>query len=138
MKLASAIGFLFGTHNIANTFGKMPGDIGSEHLEMLLCMAVLPAGAHKSRSGPLTDRRMRLFRRYTPSPPDMKEGNWANAVPCDTSYDYRQRLLPGAPELALSGIGGLDPRREDDRAKLIVRFCKALGITVGPERALWS
>ncbi len=59
-------------------------------------------------------------------------------VPCDTLYDYRQRLLPGAPELALSGISDLDPRREDDRTKLIVRFCKALGITVGPEDALWS
>ncbi len=59
-------------------------------------------------------------------------------VPCNTTYDYRQRLLPGAPELALSGIQGLDPRLEADRIKLVVRFCKATGIEVGPEGALWN
>lgn len=60
-------------------------------------------------------------------------------VPCDTTYDYRQRLLPGAPELALSsGVAGLDPRQESDRVKLIHRFCKAMGIAVGAENGLWN
>ena len=59
-------------------------------------------------------------------------------VPCDTSYDYRQRLLPGAPELALSSIAGLDPRLEADRSLLVVRFCKATGIDIGPAGALWN
>lgn len=60
-------------------------------------------------------------------------------VPCNTTYDYRQRLLPGAPELALSsGVSGLDPRKDSDRIKLIDRFCKALGIVTGVENGLWS
>jgi hypothetical protein len=62
-------------------------------------------------------------------------------VPCNTSSDYTNRFLPGAPELNLKTPSILDPRSENDRLVLIHLFCKACGISL-PETdqktlALW-
>jgi hypothetical protein len=55
-------------------------------------------------------------------------------TPCDSQYDYTDRMLPGAKELSLlakSQFGTLlDPRKSDDRLRLIFLFCKACGITL--------
>jgi hypothetical protein len=48
-------------------------------------------------------------------------------LPCRTTQDYTERLLPQAPELQL-GRCDLDPRAPDDRLELIWRFCAATGI----------
>jgi hypothetical protein len=48
-------------------------------------------------------------------------------LPCRTPLDYTNRLLVGAPELALSGSTRLDPREDADRQELILLFCKACG-----------
>ncbi|WP_244826568.1 MULTISPECIES: hypothetical protein [unclassified Caballeronia] len=55
-------------------------------------------------------------------------------VPCRTTSDYRNRLLPGAPELNLKSSKRFDPRAENDRGALIVLFCKATGITISNEQ----
>lgn len=49
-------------------------------------------------------------------------------LPCNTSFDYNGRLLKGAPELSLSTDPTLDPRKENDREKLISMFCESCGI----------
>lgn len=49
-------------------------------------------------------------------------------TPCKTSADYRNRLLPGAPELNLNASRDFDPRLEHDRAELIRIFCEAVGV----------
>ncbi|WP_250532610.1 hypothetical protein [Caballeronia sp. AZ10_KS36] len=54
-------------------------------------------------------------------------------LPCNTSSDYRNRLLPGAPELDLKLPRRFDPRAANDRAALIVLFCNAVGITISNE-----
>jgi hypothetical protein len=54
-------------------------------------------------------------------------------VPCGTELNYANRLLVGAPELALSGSTRLDPRDETDRRELIHLFCSACGITLAAE-----
>lgn len=48
-------------------------------------------------------------------------------MPCRTSQDYTNRLLPGAPELAMK-TSMLDPRNEADRLQLVGVFCRACGI----------
>lgn len=59
-------------------------------------------------------------------------------LPCKTELDFTSRLLPGAPELALSGRDDLDPRSDGDRSSLIDRFCAACGIAMGKEGGLWN
>lgn len=49
-------------------------------------------------------------------------------VPCQTGANYRNRLLPGAPELNLKPAREFDPASEHDRAALIKVFCNAVGI----------
>jgi hypothetical protein len=56
-------------------------------------------------------------------------------VPCGTSDDYTNRLLPNAPELSIDRSTVLDPRNEVDRTKLIAVFCDTCGITVRPKTA---
>ena len=55
-------------------------------------------------------------------------------MPCETAIDYRNRLLPGAPELNLGTSRILDPRVPDDRSALVVLFCRAAGITISNEQ----
>lgn len=57
-------------------------------------------------------------------------------LPCKTQFDYTSRMLPGAPELALTTRHGIDPRQENDRFVLIDRFCKCCGIAMGLEGGL--
>ena len=52
-------------------------------------------------------------------------------LPCKTESDYTSRMLPGAPELALSVRHDIDPRLEKDRDVLIDRFCGSCGIAMG-------
>ncbi len=59
-------------------------------------------------------------------------------LPCNTDLNFASRLLPGAPELALSGRDDLDPRVDEDRGSLIERFCAACGIAMGKEGGLWN
>ena len=59
-------------------------------------------------------------------------------LPCRTESDYTNRQLPGAPELALTTYGKLDPRVEVDRLRLISAFCDACGITLGDADSLWT
>ena len=59
-------------------------------------------------------------------------------LPCNTEVNYAGRQLPGAPELSLSAIDGLDPRNATDREQMIARFCRACGITLGREGGLWN
>lgn len=59
-------------------------------------------------------------------------------LPCMTANDYTNRQLPGAPELALSTLEGLDPRSETHRQKLILQFCEACGITLAQEKDSWT
>lgn len=62
-------------------------------------------------------------------------------VPCETGIDYTDRLLPGAPELALKTDTNLDPKHEADRLKLVIAFCVACGVQLpdsdGKTRRLW-
>lgn len=63
-------------------------------------------------------------------------------TPCNTSSNYTNRMLPGAPELAIKTDPNLDPKSGADREKLIRIFCKACGIELpkaAPETLpLWS
>lgn len=59
-------------------------------------------------------------------------------IPCETELDYTNRLLPGAPELALDRTCALDPRVHDDRLRLITMFCQAAGIKLGQADDLWN
>jgi len=63
-------------------------------------------------------------------------------LPCSTTVDYRNRLLPRAPELNLKPHRDFDPRLEPDRAELIKIFCKAVGIEtpirINRQGDLWS
>lgn len=59
-------------------------------------------------------------------------------LPCKTENDYTNRQLPGAPELELITLEGLDPRSEMHRQQLIVQFCKACGITLAQEKDTWT
>ena len=43
-------------------------------------------------------------------------------LPCKTENDYTSRQLPGAPELDLFTLEGLDPRVDVDRQKLTLQF----------------
>jgi hypothetical protein len=54
-------------------------------------------------------------------------------LPCRTVNDYRNRLLPGAPELNLKSSRQFDPSEANDRAALIVLFCKLAGIAIYTE-----
>ncbi len=51
-------------------------------------------------------------------------------IPCKTTLDYTDRLLPQAPEFALSTKQTLDPKNEDDLRQLIMQFCEACCITL--------
>lgn len=51
-------------------------------------------------------------------------------LPCRTNQDYTDRLLPGAPELAIKTNSSLDPGSQSDRNKLIELFCKSCGISL--------
>jgi len=59
-------------------------------------------------------------------------------IPCSAKIDYDNRLLPGAPELALKTRPHLDPRNSDDRLRLAHAFCEICGITFGDRAALWE
>ncbi len=50
---------------------------------------------------------------------------------CETDRDYLGRLLPGAPELALTTPQGLNPVDGTDRLKLVSIFCRCCGIALG-------
>lgn len=50
---------------------------------------------------------------------------------CQTDRDYLDRLLPGAPELALNTPPGLNPANDTDRLRLVDIFCRRCGITLG-------
>lgn len=50
---------------------------------------------------------------------------------CQTDRDYLDRLLPGAPELALTTPQGLNPANATDRLQLVTIFCRCCGITLG-------
>jgi hypothetical protein len=51
-------------------------------------------------------------------------------LPCKTTSDYRNRLLPGAPELDLKSHQDFDPRSKHDREALITLFCNAVGVRI--------
>jgi len=51
-------------------------------------------------------------------------------MPCRTDSDYTNRLLPGAPELALKTQRNLDPKIHEDRLKLVIEFCGSCGISL--------
>lgn len=51
-------------------------------------------------------------------------------MPCRTTSDYTNRLLPGAPELALKTSHDTDPSIQEDRHKLIIIFCELCGIAL--------
>lgn len=59
-------------------------------------------------------------------------------MPCKTESDYTNRQLPGAPELDLLTIEGLDPRVDADRQKLTLQFCMVCGITPASEKDTWT
>ena len=50
---------------------------------------------------------------------------------CQTGRDYLNRLLPGAPELALDTPPGLNPANDTDRLRLVDIFCRRCGIALG-------
>lgn len=52
---------------------------------------------------------------------------------CGTDRDYTERLLPGAPELALRTPDGLDPASERGRLQLVNDFCLRCGIRIAPD-----
>lgn len=51
-------------------------------------------------------------------------------LPCNTTSNYNNRTLPGAPELAIKTNYRLDPRNQQDLLKLVMVFCKACGISL--------
>lgn len=51
-------------------------------------------------------------------------------MPCRTDSDYTNRMLPGAPELALKSQRNLDPKIHEDRLKLVIEFCESCGISL--------
>lgn len=51
-------------------------------------------------------------------------------TPCKTTNDYTNRMLPGASELALKTKPNTDPRKDDDRFALVIRFCELCGISL--------
>lgn len=51
-------------------------------------------------------------------------------TPCDTVENYTDRVLRIAPELSINTDYALDPKKLDDRLKLVVKFCNACGITL--------
>lgn len=59
-------------------------------------------------------------------------------LPCNAESNFASRVLPGAPELALSGPDDIDPRIDADRQVLVALFCKAWGIGIGAAGGLWN
>lgn len=63
-------------------------------------------------------------------------------TPCRTANNYTDRMLPGAPELALKTKRDLDPQVPADRLKLVIDFCRACGISLpdndSKSQPLWS
>lgn len=51
-------------------------------------------------------------------------------TPCRTINDYTNRTLPGAPELALKTRASADPKNEEDRNELVMKFCNWCGISL--------
>lgn len=54
-------------------------------------------------------------------------------TPCRTTSDYSNRVLVGAPELALSTNHNLDPKIHSDRMRLVSDFCKWCGVNLPDE-----
>jgi hypothetical protein len=54
-------------------------------------------------------------------------------VNCGVTVDYTNRLLPGAPELALGTPEHLDPGSEQGRLRIINDFCARCGIRLAPD-----
>uniref|UniRef100_E6QVB8 Uncharacterized protein n=1 Tax=mine drainage metagenome TaxID=410659 RepID=E6QVB8_9ZZZZ len=50
---------------------------------------------------------------------------------CQTERNYLDRLLPGAPELAIGTPPSLNPANDTDRLRLVDIFCRRCGITLG-------
>ncbi|MYM34894.1 hypothetical protein GTP38_11140 [Duganella sp. FT94W] len=59
-------------------------------------------------------------------------------TPCNTDFDYSNRQLPSAPELDIRAAKAYDPQLEDDRLRLVERFCQVAGIELGAPEGLWS
>lgn len=51
-------------------------------------------------------------------------------TPCRTEVNYTDRMLPGAPELALTTQPDTDPKKPLDLTKLVYIFCKTCGISL--------
>lgn len=51
-------------------------------------------------------------------------------LPCNTSLDYTNRMLPNAPELNIKTKPTIDPRIANDRFVLIDLFCELCDIKV--------
>lgn len=51
-------------------------------------------------------------------------------TPCMTESNYTDRMLPGAPELALKTQPGTDPANPLDLTKLVFIFCEICGISL--------
>lgn len=51
-------------------------------------------------------------------------------MPCKTTLNYTNRMLPGAPELSLKLKKDLDPKIVKDRQALVMYFCTACGISL--------
>lgn len=62
-------------------------------------------------------------------------------TPCNTTYDYTNRMLPGAKELSLKTDSRPDPKRAEDLSLLIMKFCHLCGISLPnsdeESRTLW-
>jgi hypothetical protein len=58
-------------------------------------------------------------------------------LPCKTSTDYTDRMLPNAPELNVHLPANTDPRKPEGRHILIHRFCEICGIQMGEGFDLW-
>lgn len=54
-------------------------------------------------------------------------------MPCKTTPNYTNRMLPGAPELALR-TKRLDPKNEQDLVQLVHAFCMWCGISPPDEQ----
>lgn len=52
---------------------------------------------------------------------------------CEVARDFTERLLPGAPELALRTPGGIDLASEQGRLRLVNEFCVRCGIRIAPD-----
>lgn len=56
-------------------------------------------------------------------------------TPCNTDANYTDRTLPGAPEMELKTLSGVDPSNPDGLTQLVCIFCNRCGISL-PEQDL--